>query len=122
MDTVTLRRALTAALKARDAVAVSALRSALAAIENAGAVDPGHAPPPGSGPIAGAVDGLGAAEVERRPVDVRAVGRGRGRATPGSGRASTPSSAAPTTPTGCTPKPTSWPLICDREVAATGLR
>ena len=73
MDTVTLRRALTTALKSRDAVAVSALRSALAAIENAGAVDPGHAPPPGSGPIAGAVDGLVAAEVERRPVDVRAV-------------------------------------------------
>jgi uncharacterized protein len=72
VDTVTLRRALTTALKSRDAVAVSALRSALAAIENAGAVDPGHAPP-GSGPIAGAVDGLGAAEVERRPVDVRAV-------------------------------------------------
>ena len=73
MDTVTLRRALTTALKARDAVAVSALRSALAAIENAGAVDASHVPPPGSGPIAGAVDGLGAAEVERRPVDVHAV-------------------------------------------------
>jgi uncharacterized protein YqeY len=73
VDTVTLRRALTTALKARDAVAVSALRSALAAIENAGAVDPVQAPPPGSGPIAGAVDGLGAAEVERRPVDVGAV-------------------------------------------------
>jgi len=66
VDTVTLRRALTAALKSRDAVAVSALRSALAAIENAGAVEPGHAPAPGSGPIAGAVDGLGAAEVEQR--------------------------------------------------------
>ena len=73
MDTVTLRRALTTALKARDAVAVSALRSALAAIENAGAVDASHVPPPGSGPIAGAVDGLGAAEVERRAVDVCAV-------------------------------------------------
>jgi uncharacterized protein len=73
VDTVTLRRALTAALKSRDAVAVSALRSALAAIENAGAVDPVQAPPPGTGPIAGAVDGLGAAEVERRPVDARAV-------------------------------------------------
>jgi uncharacterized protein len=73
VDTVTLRRALTAALKARDAVAVSALRSALAAIENAGAVDGPQAPPSGSGPIAGAVEGLGASEVERRPVDVRAV-------------------------------------------------
>ena len=73
MDTVTLRRALTTALKSRDAVAVSALRSALAAIENAGAVDAAQAPLPGSGPIAGAVAGLGASEVERRPVDVRAV-------------------------------------------------
>ena len=71
MDTVTLRRALTTALKSRDAVAVSALRSALAAIENAGAVEPGHAPPPGSGPIAGAVDGLGAAEVEQRRAAAR---------------------------------------------------
>ena len=73
MDIVTLRGALTAALKARDAVAVAALRSALGAIENAGAVDPAHAPSPGSGPIAGAAAGLGASEVERRPVDVRAV-------------------------------------------------
>ena len=73
MDTVTLRLALTAALKARDRVAVSALRSALGAIENAGAADPAHAPPPSAGPIAGAVAGLGASEVERRPVDVRAV-------------------------------------------------
>lgn len=73
MDIVTLRRALTTAIKARDAVAVSALRSALGAIENAGAVDAGQAPPLTSGPIAGAVEGLGAAEVERRPVDVRAV-------------------------------------------------
>jgi uncharacterized protein len=73
VDTVTLRRALTSALKARDAVAVSALRSALAAIENASAVDASHVPPSNSGPIAGAVDGLGAAEVERRPVDVGAV-------------------------------------------------
>jgi uncharacterized protein YqeY len=73
VDSVTLRRALTAALKSRDAVAVSALRSALAAIENAGAVDTAQAPPPVSGPIAGAVAGLGASEVERQPVDVRAV-------------------------------------------------
>jgi uncharacterized protein len=73
VDTVTLRRALTTALKARDVVAVSALRSALAAIENAGAVDASHVPPSNSGPIAGAVAGLGASEVERRPVDVHAV-------------------------------------------------
>jgi uncharacterized protein YqeY len=73
VDTVTLRRALTAALKTRDAVAVAALRSALAAIENAGAVDPTRAPTASSGPIAGAVEGLGASEVERRPADVRAL-------------------------------------------------
>lgn len=68
-----LRHALSAALKARDAVAVSALRSALAAVENAAAADPAHAPPPEPGPIAGAVAELGAGEVERRHVDVRAV-------------------------------------------------
>jgi uncharacterized protein len=76
MDIVTLRRALTAALKARDTAAVAALRSALAAIENAGAVDPMHAPAASSGPIAGAVAGLGAAEVARRaltPTEIRAL-------------------------------------------------
>ena len=62
-----LRTALTAAMKRRDAAAVSALRSALAAIDNAEAVDPAHAPAPGtSATIAGAVAGLGAAEVPRR--------------------------------------------------------
>ena len=40
MDVGELRKALTAALKARDSVAVAALRSALAAIDNASAVDP----------------------------------------------------------------------------------
>jgi len=66
-----LRRALTGALKARDADAVSALRSALSAIGNAEAVDPGEAGPgrpgaSGSVHFAGAVAGLGAAEAERR--------------------------------------------------------
>jgi uncharacterized protein YqeY len=61
-----LRTALTAAMKRRDAAAVSALRSALAAIDNAEAVDPAHTPAPGtSATIAGAVTGLGAAEVPR---------------------------------------------------------
>jgi uncharacterized protein YqeY len=46
MEIRELRQALSAALKARDGVAVSALRSALAAIENAGAVDPAQAPNP----------------------------------------------------------------------------
>jgi len=81
-----LRRALPAAMKARDAPAVTALRSALAAIDNAEAVDnpdraevaeapPGaEAPPAGARPpageeapaFAGTVPGVGAAEAERR--------------------------------------------------------
>jgi uncharacterized protein YqeY len=76
-----LRRALTEALKARDAEAVSALRSALSAIGNAEAVDPGEVSRPGaSGSIhfAGAAAGLGAAEAERRHLteaDVAAIVR-----------------------------------------------
>jgi uncharacterized protein len=76
-----LRRALTGALKARDAGAVSALRSALSAIGNAEAVDPGAAGRPGaSGSMhfAGAAAGLGAAEAERRHLteaDVAAIVR-----------------------------------------------
>jgi uncharacterized protein YqeY len=41
-----LSRALPVAMKARDRVAVAALRSALAAIANAEAVDPSRSPPP----------------------------------------------------------------------------
>jgi uncharacterized protein YqeY len=63
-----LRRALTGALKARDAAAASALRTALGAIGNAEAVAPGPVQAPGTGSIhvAGAVAGLGAAEAPRR--------------------------------------------------------
>lgn len=64
-----LRRDLTDAIRRRDAAAVSALRTTLAAIENAEAVRPGDdapAPNPGGSPVAGAVVGLGAAEVPRR--------------------------------------------------------
>jgi uncharacterized protein len=65
-----LRRALTRALRARDSDAVSALRSALSAIGNAEAVDPGDQgpgrPDASSAHFAGAVAGLGAAEVRRR--------------------------------------------------------
>jgi uncharacterized protein YqeY len=72
MDTPTVRdllqRALGEALKARDIVAVSALRSALGAIDNATAV------PAGTGPVtratsphfAGSAAGLGAADTGRR--------------------------------------------------------
>ena len=76
-----LRRALTEALKARDKGAASALRSALSAIGNAEAVDPGEVSRPGaSGSIhfAGAAAGLRAAEAERRHLteaDVAAIVR-----------------------------------------------
>lgn len=78
-----LRLALTKALKARDKGAASALRSALSAIGNAEAVDPGEAGsgrPGASGSVhfAGAVAGLGAAETERRHLteaDVAAIVR-----------------------------------------------
>lgn len=65
-----LRRDLTAALKARDPVTISALRSALSAIENAEAIDINTSPSSGVsyGPIAGSSPGLGAGEVERRPL------------------------------------------------------
>jgi uncharacterized protein YqeY len=60
-----LRGALPPALKARDRVAVAALRSALAAIDNAQAVEAPPAPRSG-GVVAGAVAGLGAGEAPRR--------------------------------------------------------
>ena len=75
-----LRRALGDALKARDAGAVSALRSAMSAIGNAEAIEPGPDRPAGTGSahFAGAVAGLGAGDVERRhltEVDAAAIVR-----------------------------------------------
>jgi uncharacterized protein len=78
-----LRRTLTEALKARDKGAVSALRSALSAIGNAEAVDPGaqrpgHPDASSSAHFAGAVAGVGTAEAERRHLteaDVAAIVR-----------------------------------------------
>jgi uncharacterized protein YqeY len=64
-----LRVALRAALTARDASSASALRSALAALENAGAVVPTAAQESAattSPHVAGAVAGLGGSEVPRR--------------------------------------------------------
>lgn len=62
-----LRRALGVALKARDAGAVSALRSAMSAIGNAEAVDPVSRPAgTGSTHFAGTMTGLGAGEAQRR--------------------------------------------------------
>ncbi|HXZ71498.1 MAG TPA: hypothetical protein VEH31_11605 [Streptosporangiaceae bacterium] len=70
-----LRLALAEALRARDMIAVSALRSALGAIGNAEAAEPGAAAPAGSaGPhVAGSVAGLGAAEVPRRSLSAAQV-------------------------------------------------
>jgi uncharacterized protein YqeY len=67
-----LRAALVPAMKARDKVTVGAVRSVLGAIDNAEAVEPdpgGATAPPPVGRIAGAVAGLGAAEVARRSLD-----------------------------------------------------
>jgi uncharacterized protein len=64
-----LRAGLRAAIAARDGVAVSAHRSALAAIGNAEAVAPPSERIGSSSPhFAGAVAGLGAAEAQRRVV------------------------------------------------------
>ena len=74
-----LRHALTAAMKARDASAVSALQSALGAIDNAEAPDASEAPAVQPGVIAGGVAGLGAGEVVRRALsepEVEAILRG----------------------------------------------
>lgn len=76
-----LRRDLTAALKARDRVATAALRSALTAIENAEApsveqVEETESPVVADEHIAGAAAGPGASEVRRKQLteaDVRAI-------------------------------------------------
>ena len=75
-----LRRALRDALKARDAGTVSALRTAMSAISNAEAVEPGPGLPAGTGSthFAGAVTGVGAGEAQRRHLteaDVAAIVR-----------------------------------------------
>jgi uncharacterized protein len=62
----TLRDELLAARKDRDATRVSALRSALSAIDNAETPDGVDLDAPSSGTIAGGVVGLGATEVARR--------------------------------------------------------
>ena len=63
-----MRRDLTAALKARDELAVAALRSAIAAIDNAEAVEIGEMMARGAGSehIAGATAGAGSSDVARR--------------------------------------------------------
>jgi uncharacterized protein len=62
-----LRAALPAAMKARDTATVAALRSALAAIDNAEAVESTQGPTAAAHPeLAGTVAGVGAAEARRR--------------------------------------------------------
>ena len=63
-----LRAALRDAMKTRDVVAVFALRSALSAIGNAGAIPAGPDPAPGAGRqyVAGAGAGLGATDAAAR--------------------------------------------------------
>ncbi|MFN8194040.1 MAG: hypothetical protein U0R80_07100 [Nocardioidaceae bacterium] len=73
-----MRADLTAAMRAREQGVVRVLRSTLAAVANAEAHPVDHSAPSssGGGRIAGAVAGLGAAEVDRRelsPADVRAI-------------------------------------------------
>jgi len=70
-----LRAALPAALKARDRATAATLRSTLAAIDNAEAVDAGDA---GAGAIETSAVGIGVAEVARRELteaDVAAIVR-----------------------------------------------
>jgi uncharacterized protein YqeY len=71
---VRLQHALRSALQARDPVAISALRSAHAAIDNAEAIAPpgAQAGQPGQY-IAGGVHGLGAAEAHRREISEAAA-------------------------------------------------
>lgn len=63
---IRLRAALTTAMKARDKPAVAAIRAAIAAIDNAEAVDAAFVPDQASEAIAGAAVGLGAGDVARR--------------------------------------------------------
>jgi uncharacterized protein len=58
-------------MKSRDAVAKSAIRSALGAIDNAGSVGVNNNPELSSrsGSIAGSVQGLGAGDTARRELD-----------------------------------------------------
>ncbi len=62
----TLREALKASLRAKDADATSALRETIAALDNAEAADLSAAPAVEEGVIAGGVSGLGRGDVPRR--------------------------------------------------------
>ena len=65
-----LRQRLSTAVRERDRIAVGALREAIAALDNAEAVEPDQgAATQTSEYVAGGVVGLGAAEAERRVLD-----------------------------------------------------
>jgi uncharacterized protein len=65
-----LRAALKEAMRSRDPVATSAIRSALGAVDNAGSVGvTGRNVPAGSDYIAGSVKGLGAGDVPQREMN-----------------------------------------------------
>jgi uncharacterized protein len=68
-----LTAALRAAIKARDRATASVLRSTLAAIENAEAVEHDGRPVVEDARIAGSVGGLGAGEARRGEVDEHAA-------------------------------------------------
>ncbi|WP_018636132.1 hypothetical protein [Parafrankia elaeagni] len=71
-----LRDDLVAAMKARNRDAVTALRTTIAALDNAEAVEvevPGQEQPPASGRIAGGREGLGVTEADRRELSAGTV-------------------------------------------------
>jgi uncharacterized protein YqeY len=69
-----LKTSLKVAVKARDTIAIAAIRSALGAIDNAEAVDPSpHAPGPTRGRIATARLGVGVGDVARRELSAQEV-------------------------------------------------
>ncbi|WP_078310900.1 MULTISPECIES: hypothetical protein [unclassified Mycobacterium] len=72
----TMRTDLSTAMKARNSRTVSALRTAIAAIDNAESMDNAAQASLDNAHVAGATRGLGSAEAARRvlsPADVRAV-------------------------------------------------
>lgn len=68
-----MRKELVAAMKSRSAEAVSALRTALAAIDNAEAVPAGDPSGHRDAAIAGATSGVGSSEAARRVLSIAEV-------------------------------------------------
>ncbi|WKG05477.1 glutamyl-tRNA amidotransferase [Mycolicibacterium sp. HK-90] len=68
-----LRESLLAARKSRDATSVTAIRSALSAIDNAETPQPDQTDTRTGGAIAGAVTGVGSTEMARRVLTDREV-------------------------------------------------